>query len=546
VPLLGGFTQFWTSDGANDLHGSVVNASVLKRNDQLAVWINNNATKTQRFHVKGTESGKLPLVQKLINSTNGTTGAFVSTSAAKAAYSYPRPYLATDPTAAPVKGDAAGCAPSVVNGSSLTSIRVGQSYTDAKGNLNIQRVANATDTTHQFSPHNVALSAGYGTTGLCTTGLCTGGSFRAGTPRPPTRPGSPWPRCCPSSHRRSWPGRPRPATTASSSASTTRSTSWPDATFRAKVLQPARTELVKYLPSKCGASLLTCMGREKPYTDNPYGGKSLPGERPQIVTNRSSALSVYPQRLTYGFPATGSKLAPSVPSGAGNLLLTTFPTLTAAQRTSVLAQTEIRSGYPLDGTRLAGGSWERPSHSLRGRLPGEDEPLAAVDQLAGGVQVAGVGGGLGDHVQDGAAQRPGREVAEEVGPPLRHRVDRRRGDDRVGPGYLVPVQAEDLGTSDIRRDLPRLVPGRQRDRLTRDGPAEPELLDFQGEVPDHAQGRPGRRQHRPPQVVLGQSVQRAEHVLALFVQHGQQRVLFVIHHASMTHGPIGNKHFRHW
>jgi hypothetical protein len=135
VPLPGGFTQFWTSDGANDLHGSVVNASVLKRNDMLAVWINNNATAAQRFHamqdseynnatntaydqsltistalgsvlgplyVKGTESGKLPLVQKLINSSNGTTGAFVSTSAAKAAYSYPRPYLATDPTAAPV------------------------------------------------------------------------------------------------------------------------------------------------------------------------------------------------------------------------------------------------------------------------------------------------------------------------------------------------------------------------------------------------------------------------------------------------------------
>jgi hypothetical protein len=27
-----------------------VNAATLKRNDQLAVWINNNATKTQRFH----------------------------------------------------------------------------------------------------------------------------------------------------------------------------------------------------------------------------------------------------------------------------------------------------------------------------------------------------------------------------------------------------------------------------------------------------------------------------------------------------------------
>src|SRR5689334_7676187 len=54
------------------------------------------------------------------------------------------------------------------------------------------------------------------------------------------------------------------------------------------------------------------------------------------------------------------------------------------------------------------------------QLAGEDEPLAAVDQFAGRVQVAGVSGGLGDHVQDRVAQRPGREVAEEVGPPLRH------------------------------------------------------------------------------------------------------------------------------
>jgi hypothetical protein len=208
VKLLGGFGQLWKSDGANDLHGSVVNAAALKRNDQLAVWINNNATKTQRFHamqdseynnptntaydqsltistalgsvlgplyVKGTESGKLPLVQKLINSSNGTTGAFVGTGAAKAAYSYPRPYVSTDPAATPAPGDAAGCAPSVENGSSLTSIRVGQSYADAKGNLKIHRVANVTDTTHQFSPHAVALSAGYG-----TAGLCTGGSFPSG------------------------------------------------------------------------------------------------------------------------------------------------------------------------------------------------------------------------------------------------------------------------------------------------------------------------------------------------------------------------------
>lgn len=86
----------------------------------------------------------------------------------------------------------------------------------------------------------------------------------------------------------------------------------------------------------------------------------MPGGTAQIVTSRASALRVYTERLNYGFDPVGStKLAPSVPSGAGNLLLTAFPTLTSAQRASVLAQTEIRSGNPLDGTRSSHGWWER-------------------------------------------------------------------------------------------------------------------------------------------------------------------------------------------
>jgi hypothetical protein len=79
-------------------------------------------------------------------------------------------------------------------------------------------------------------------------------------------------------------------------------------------------------------------------------------------------------------------------------------------------------------------------------LPREHEPLAAVDQFAGCIQVAGVGGALGDHVQQSPAQRPGREVGEEVGSPLWHRVDRRRGDDRIGLTYLSSVLIEDCGT----------------------------------------------------------------------------------------------------
>jgi hypothetical protein len=93
---------------------------------------------------------------------------------------------------------------------------------------------------------------------------------------------------------------------------------------------------------------------------NPYAGKKMPGGTAQIVTNRKSATAVYTERLTYGFPKSGvTGLAASVPDGASNLLLTTFPKLTDAQRTSILAQTEISSGYPLDQTGSTDGSWER-------------------------------------------------------------------------------------------------------------------------------------------------------------------------------------------
>lgn len=402
VPLLSGFSQFWQSDGLNDLHGTVLDPKTLEHNDLLAVWINNHATKTQQFHaiqdseynnatntaydesltistalgsvlgplyVKGTESGQLPLVQALINSSNGTAGAYVSTTAAKAYYSYPRPYLPTDPNTPPVAGDAAGCAPSLENGSSLTSIRVGQLYADPDGNLKIHRVPDVTDTTHEFSPNDVPLSAGYG-----TTGICTGGSFPSGHTTTAYEAGvtlaTLLPQLAPEIlARASEQGNdrivlgvhyPLDIIGGRIDGEAALATRWSDAKFRTEVLQPARAELVNYLQSQCGGSLLQCMAREKPYHDNPYGGQAMPGGTAQIVYNRWSALSVYTQRLTYGFaPVASTRLPPSVPVGAGNLLLTSFPTLTNVQRTSILAQTEIRSGYPLDGSLTSSGSWQR-------------------------------------------------------------------------------------------------------------------------------------------------------------------------------------------
>lgn len=138
-----------------------------------------------------------------------------------------------------------------------------------------------------------------------------------------------------------------------------------DKQFRTDVLEPARAELVGYLQKECGAKLSKCIAADTPYRDNPYGGATLPGGSKQIVTNQASALKVYTERLGYGFAATSStRQSPSVPKGAESLLVSTYPLLTDAQRRSVLAQTEARSGHPLDTTwtsrhGTAPGSWQR-------------------------------------------------------------------------------------------------------------------------------------------------------------------------------------------
>ncbi|WP_346731444.1 acid phosphatase [Actinacidiphila reveromycinica] len=120
---------------------------------------------------------------------------------------------------------------------------------------------------------------------------------------------------------------------------------WSDPRFR-PLLEQARAELQSVLAQKCrevgaGDTLAQCVAGEQPYLST------------------SDALSVYRQRMTYGFPQVGTTgLAPSVPEGAENLLTTAFPDLTAAQRRTVLAATEIDSGYVMD-EESGGGSWQR-------------------------------------------------------------------------------------------------------------------------------------------------------------------------------------------
>jgi membrane-associated phospholipid phosphatase len=400
VTLLSGENQFWQSDGLDDLHGTIKDPAVLRHNDRLEVWINHHATVRQQFkamqdsefnddgnaydesitdstalgsklgpiYVRGRESGALPLTDALINSEDGTTGNFVSTSTAKAFYSYPRPYLATAPNAQPVAGDGPLCAPMLENGSSLESIRAGQPYADAAGNLKIVRVADVTDTTHEFSPNDVALNAGYG-----QPGLCQGGSFPSGHTTNTYEAGltlaTLLPRLAPEVlARTSEQGTdrlvlgvhyPLDIMGGRISGEVAAAARWSDPAYVSEVLRPARHELLTYLRSKCG-TIGHCVATEQAYRDNPFGGARMPGGTAEIVTNRASALKVFEQRLTYGFRKTGAAgQAPSVPAGAQNLLLTTFPTLSDAQRIAVLAQTEITSGFPLDGTGTPGGSWER-------------------------------------------------------------------------------------------------------------------------------------------------------------------------------------------
>ncbi|MFT3835049.1 MAG: phosphatase PAP2 family protein [Micropruina sp.] len=433
VAPLSGYSSLWQTSGLNDLHGTVKNSATLQWNDRVTSWINQHATKAQQFralqnaaylnsdgsgydqsnsiadglgqklgrlYAHGRIDGALPKVAALINSSSGTAGGYVSTTNAKAAFSYPRPFLNVDPSAPKVEGDTDACAPSKVNGSSLAPIRKGKSWADAKGNLKITRVPATVDTTHTFAGTDVTLDPIYG-----EAGLCTGGSYPSGHTTSAYEAGITLATLLPELApqilaRASEAGNNRivlgvhyalDIIGGRISGQVALASRWSDAKFRTEVLAPARAELVGYLEAKCGARLATCIASDTPYLNNSYGGATIPGGSKQRVTDRSSALKVYTERLSYGFaPVFSTRLSPSVPKGAEALLRTTFPTLNNKQRRSILAQTEIRSGHPLDTTLTsrigtAPGSWQRLNLAAA-------MSASVVVRVDGSVKVIGVGG----------------------------------------------------------------------------------------------------------------------------------------------------------
>ncbi|MCQ9368634.1 phosphatase PAP2 family protein [Brevibacterium sp. 91QC2O2] len=136
-----------------------------------------------------------------------------------------------------------------------------------------------------------------------------------------------------------------------------------DAKYIENTLQPARKQLVDYLTDRCeadgyGDTLAACITATKANGTGGYANAFTDAVATVPVTDRSSALQVYRERMTYGFDRATSYTggtrtadeAPRVPAGAANLLVTTFPELNEEQRTAVLAATEAPAGYPLDSS----------------------------------------------------------------------------------------------------------------------------------------------------------------------------------------------------
>jgi hypothetical protein len=55
------------------------------------------------------------------------------------------------------------------------------------------------------------------------------------------------------------------------------------------------------------------------------------------------------------------------------------------------------------------------------------------------------------------------------------------------------------------------------------------MLIGEGEVLDHAQAVPSRRQDRPPHLLLRQAIEDAKHMVTLLIEETQQQLSLLIH-----------------
>nr|WP_240542090.1 5'-nucleotidase C-terminal domain-containing protein [Bifidobacterium sp. CP2] len=139
-------------------------------------------------------------------------------------------------------------------------------------------------------------------------------------------------------------------------------------TFYDQYVKPASDQLQAYLAAKCVAdghaakqasdyaTVTACVNNLGANASNGYTNGFVDAVSKQTVTDRKSAIAVYTNRLTYGFPKTTAGTTFTAPEGSADLLKIAYPKLHRDQREAILAKTAIDGGYPLDSTSAG---WQR-------------------------------------------------------------------------------------------------------------------------------------------------------------------------------------------
>lgn len=116
-----------------------------------------------------------------------------------------------------------------------------------------------------------------------------------------------------------------------------------DAAWR-KLFEEAKTELRSALARECGSDLTACA--QNPAQDDPYRDPSM--------------AQFYRFTMTYNLPQAAQSATPlKVPAGAEVLLEPVLPQLSAAQRRALIEKTALADGYPLSGGEGEQNFWQR-------------------------------------------------------------------------------------------------------------------------------------------------------------------------------------------